>query len=69
MLIAWQRVPESRNEQAKGRLDWRGATLAIIGLSGIVFGLIESNSRSLTATLLIGSLTIGVAALRGIYFR
>lgn len=46
-LIAWQHVPESRNEQAKGRLDWRGATLAIIGLSGIVFGLIESNSRSL----------------------
>ena len=68
MLIAWQRVPESRNEQAEGRLDWRGATLAIIGLSGIVFGLIESNSRSLTAPLLIGSLTIGVAALVGFIF-
>lgn len=68
LLIAWQRVPESRNEEAKGRLDWRGATLATIGLTGIVFGLIESNSRSLTAPLLIGSFAIGVAALAAFIF-
>jgi EmrB/QacA subfamily drug resistance transporter len=68
LVIAWQRVPESRNEQSKGRLDWRGATLATIGLSGIVFGLIESGSRALTTPLLIGSFTMGVVALAGFVF-
>ncbi len=68
LLIAWQRVPESRNEQAKGPLDWLGATLATIGLGGIVFGLIESNSRGLPAPLFIGSFAIGVAALAGFVF-
>ncbi|HMK34612.1 MAG TPA: MFS transporter [Desulfomonilaceae bacterium] len=65
LLIAWQRVPESRNERATGPLDWRGAALATLGLSGIVFGLIESNSHGLNTPLLIGSFTIGAAALTG----
>ena len=65
LLIAWRLVPESRDEQATGRLDWRGAVLAIIGLTGIVFGLIEWNSHGVAAPLLIGSFAIGVAALVG----
>lgn len=65
LLITWRRVPESRDEQAKGRVDLRGAVLATIGLGGIVFGLIESNVRGLTSTLVIASFTIGVAALAG----
>ena len=68
LLIAWGHVPESRNELTKGRVDWRGATLAIIGLGGIVFGLIESNARGLTAPLVIASITIGLAALAGFVF-
>lgn len=68
LLIAWRRVPESRDEQAKGRVDWLGATLATIGLGGIVFGLIESSARGLTAPLVIASFTIGVAALAGFVF-
>lgn len=65
LLIAWQHVPESRNEESKGSLDWQGAALVTFGLSGIVFGLIESNSRSLPIPLLIGIFAIGVAALAG----
>lgn len=68
LLIAWQHVPESRNEQAKGRLDWLGAILATIGLGGIVFGLIESNSRGLATPFLIGSFAIGAAALSWFIF-
>ncbi len=68
LLIAWLHVPESRNERAKGRLDWWGATLATIGLSGIVFGLIESNSRGLSTPFLVGSFIIGVVALVGFTF-
>jgi len=41
LLIAWRRVPESRDEQTKGRVDWRGAMLTTVGLGGIVFGLID----------------------------
>jgi EmrB/QacA subfamily drug resistance transporter len=68
LLIAWWRVPESRDEQATGRVDFLGATLATIGLGGIVFGLIESNTRGLTAPLVIASFTIGIAALAGFVF-
>ncbi len=67
LLIAWQRVPESRNEESKGSLDWQGAALVTFGLTGIVFGLIESNSRSLPIPLLIGSLAIGVNWQMGVW--
>src|SRR5262245_43953095 len=32
LLIAWSRVPESRDEQSRGRVDWLGAALATVGL-------------------------------------
>src|SRR6185437_13489409 len=36
-------VPESRDEEDNGRLDFAGATLATLALGGVVFGLIESS--------------------------
>src|ERR1700704_1479215 len=36
-------VPESRDEEEKGKLDLKGAALATISLGGIVYGLIESS--------------------------
>ena len=68
LLIAWRRVPESRGGQAKGRLDWRGAMLATIGLCGIILGLIESNARGAGALLVVASFTTGIAALAGFVF-
>ena len=65
LLIAWRHLPESRDEQVKGRVDWQGAMLATIGLGGIVFGLIESNARGMAAPLVIASLAIGVTGLVG----
>src|SRR5262249_27053312 len=65
LLIVWSRVPESRDEQTNGRVDWLGAVLATIGLGGFVFGLIESNARGLTSPLVMASFIIGVAALAG----
>jgi EmrB/QacA subfamily drug resistance transporter len=43
LLICFFFVPESRDENAKGRLDWFGAALATIGLGSLVYGLIESS--------------------------
>jgi len=41
--ISYWRVPESRDDPRETRLDWLGAGLAIVGLGGVVFGLIESS--------------------------
>src|SRR5262249_14643374 len=65
LVIAWRRVPESRDEQLKGGVDWQGATLATVGLGGIVFSLIASNGRGWTSPLVIAGFTIGVAGLAG----
>jgi EmrB/QacA subfamily drug resistance transporter len=67
LILKW-RIPESRDERASGRVDWRGATLATIGLGGIVFSLIESNTRGITAPLVMASFSMGVAALLAFVF-
>jgi EmrB/QacA subfamily drug resistance transporter len=68
LVIAQTRVPESRDEKSKGRVDWAGALLATIGLGSIVFSLIESNPRGLDAPLLRTTLILGVCALAGFVF-
>ena len=69
LLIASFRVPESRDdEEAGNRFDWLGPVLATVGLGGIVFGLVESNSRGLSDPVVIGSLAIGVISLAAFIF-
>ena len=41
-LIAWARLPESRDPHAPARLDWVGAALAASGLAASAFALIEA---------------------------
>ena len=65
LLIVWSRVPESRNEQARGSVDWLGAALATLGLGGLVFSLIEYNVRGLSAPVVIASMIVGFVALAG----
>jgi EmrB/QacA subfamily drug resistance transporter len=62
LIIAFGRVPESRNPGAR-RLDLPGAALAAVGLGGVVFGLLESSKAGLSDPLVAGSLVLGVAAL------
>jgi EmrB/QacA subfamily drug resistance transporter len=40
--IVYEHVPESRDSQSRGGLDWTGAILALIGLGGACFGLIAA---------------------------
>jgi EmrB/QacA subfamily drug resistance transporter len=68
LLTVWRRVPESRDEQIRGRVDWFGAALATVGLGGVIYGLIESNapgSQGLSAPRVAASLVLGVLALAG----
>jgi EmrB/QacA subfamily drug resistance transporter len=43
MLARWK-VTESRDPEATGPLDWRGAALAALGLGSLVYGLISFSS-------------------------
>jgi EmrB/QacA subfamily drug resistance transporter len=62
LVIAFRRVPESRNPGAR-RLDLAGATLVAVGLGGVVFGLLESSKAGLGDPRVAGSLVLGGAAL------
>jgi EmrB/QacA subfamily drug resistance transporter len=62
LVIASRRVPESRNPRVR-RLDLPGATLAAVGLGGVVLGLLESSRTGLGDPLVVGSLVLGVVAL------
>jgi EmrB/QacA subfamily drug resistance transporter len=61
--VALGRVPESRDEDSQGGLDWWGALLTIIGLGAIVYGLIEADSLGVSDPLVLVALAIGIVAL------
>ncbi len=68
LLISFRRVPETKDDEATGKLDWFGAILAVVGLGGIVFGLTESNNLGFANLEVAGSLIVGAAALAGFLF-
>ena len=55
-------VPESRDDEDLGRLDFAGATLATLTLGGIVFGLIESSRLGFRDSSVIATFAAGAAA-------
>jgi EmrB/QacA subfamily drug resistance transporter len=65
IVIALRWVPESRDPEASGRLDWLGALLATLGLGGVTYGLIESSHLGWTHPGVLGGLGIGAVSLAG----
>jgi EmrB/QacA subfamily drug resistance transporter len=65
LALCWWRVPESRDEQAAPHLDLAGAGLAVAGLGGLTFGLIELPRRGGGDPLVLAALAAGVAGLGG----
>jgi len=63
LAICWTHVPESRDDDTSGPLDWLGAALATGGLGAVVYGLVESGSRGFGDPVVLASLGVGVAAL------
>ena len=63
VLVSLWGVPESRDEDIHGKLDWPGAALATLGLAGIVYSLIESGATGLERPPIIAALTLGIIAL------
>lgn len=63
LAITWWRVPESRDESAGERLDILGAAAVTLGLSGVVYGLLESGARGFKDPRVIVSLAAGAVLL------
>jgi EmrB/QacA subfamily drug resistance transporter len=62
IAISVWRIPESRS-RSKLRMDWPGATLATLGLGGVVTGFVESTDLAWTHPLVFGSLLAGIGCL------
>ena len=56
-------MEESRDHTRGRSIDWRGATLAVVGLGGLVLGLLEWPPLGATHPLVLSSLAIGVVCL------
>jgi EmrB/QacA subfamily drug resistance transporter len=63
IVLSLRFMAESRDQSRTGRVDWRGAILAVTGLCGIVFGLLEAPPLGMANPLVSGSLALGVIAL------
>src|SRR5262245_4274042 len=63
VLALLRRVPETRDPDAAGPLDWPGAALVTIGLGALVYGLVESGRIGAPARQTWGALAVGAAAL------
>lgn len=61
-IATWQ-LPESRDEEAQGPVDWAGAALATVGFGGVVYGLIEAPQRGWAAPDVLAMFLVGVVAL------
>lgn len=63
LAITWRHVPESRDDEAGGRLDLLGAAVATFGLGCLVYGLIEAGGRGFADAAISISLFLGAASL------
>jgi EmrB/QacA subfamily drug resistance transporter len=61
--IAVRHVPESRDPEAQGGLDWVGALLVLAGLGALVYGLIAASTHDWRAPVVIGAVSAGVVSL------
>jgi EmrB/QacA subfamily drug resistance transporter len=61
ILLAVRHVPETRDENARGRFDVLGAVLAAVGLAGITFALTEAPESGASAAPIVAAF-VGVAA-------
>lgn len=62
-LLALRYVPESRDEEATGRVDWLGSLVAILAVGGLAFGLTRGQENGWGDPVAFTALAIGVVAL------
>lgn len=62
-LLALRRVPESRDPDATGRVDWLGAAVAVVAVGGLAFGLTRGQESEWSDPVAFASLGVGAVAL------
>ena len=62
VFLAFRYIDESKDPSRGQTIDWLGAALAVIGLSGVIFGLLEWPALGGTP-LVLTALAVGIAAL------
>jgi EmrB/QacA subfamily drug resistance transporter len=65
VAVAMRHVPESRNPDARGRLDVAGALTATAGLAGLTYGFTAWPALGAGSRTVIGALAVGVAGMVG----
>ena len=63
LVLSLRFMNESRDPSRTARIDWSGAILAVLGLGGIVFGLLEWPPLGAGDPRVFGALTVGVSSL------
>ncbi len=63
VVLSLRFMDESHDPSRSARIDWLGATLGVVGLGGLVFGLLEWTPLGPSHPLVIGSLALGVVCL------
>jgi len=69
LVISVWKVPETKEKDHPGRLDFLGAALATIGLGGVVYGLIESPRLGFRNPFVLMALIGGILALAAFVFN
>jgi EmrB/QacA subfamily drug resistance transporter len=72
VAVGLRTIPESRAPAPPGgwpRLDLVGAALSVIGLTGLLFGIIEGPGRGWTQPIVLLALAVGALALAGFVHR
>jgi EmrB/QacA subfamily drug resistance transporter len=63
VYVSRRHVPETRDPSASGSLDLPGSLLAVLGLGGVTFGLIQAPEDGLGSAPVVAALAVGVAAM------
>jgi EmrB/QacA subfamily drug resistance transporter len=61
VVMAGRHVPETRDPEAGGRLDFRGAILAAVGLAGATYALIEAPAQGASVLVVVTAIGGGLA--------
>jgi EmrB/QacA subfamily drug resistance transporter len=63
LVVSARHVPESKDATASGKMDWRGAALAVCALAALTYGLVDGESAGWASATVLASLVGGAALL------
>jgi EmrB/QacA subfamily drug resistance transporter len=69
IAVALRHVPESRDREHIGALDWFGAASVVIGLGGVIYALLESQTRGWHESDIVAAAGLGAAGLVAFLYR